>query len=86
VSTANLLTVGLVGTVSDALGRHKALMIPLVSGILSTMAVAMVPTGETCFVNVCVPAPRNTHATQVLSIAPVFGAIVAYLSSSVWRA
>ena len=50
----NLLTVGLVGTVSDSLGRHKGLMIPLVTGIAATLAVAMVPTGEVCFVQICV--------------------------------
>eukprot|EP01051_Picozoa_sp_SAG22_P013280 SAG22_NODE_1467_length_4349_cov_3.654353_7_plen_255_part_00 len=44
----NLLTVGFVGTVSDALGRNKALLCPLVTLLLSSLAVALIPGGKVC--------------------------------------
>lgn len=44
----NLLTVGLVGAISDALGRDKALLCPLVTLLLSSLAVAMIPDGRVC--------------------------------------
>ena len=50
----NLLTVGLVGAVSDAVGRHRALMLPLLTGGASCLALAVVPTGRVCAGGLCV--------------------------------
>jgi MFS family permease len=44
----NLLTVGLIGVVSDAMGRGKALLCPLATLLLSSLAVAVIPGGKVC--------------------------------------
>ena len=50
----NLLTVGFVGALSDAKGRNMALLCPLVTLMLSALAVALVPAGPVCLGGMCV--------------------------------
>eukprot|EP01047_Picozoa_sp_COSAG01_P019461 COSAG01_NODE_1080_length_11819_cov_29.816212_11_plen_528_part_00 len=44
----NLLTVGLVGAISDAMGRGRALLCPLGTLLLSSLALAKIPGGRFC--------------------------------------
>jgi len=77
----NLLTVGLVGTVSDAISRPKALMIPLVSGGACMLAIALVPSGavgpfsDGFWLLLCITALSSCGGGQLAILASSFSVV-----------